>query len=185
MHFLELLGVPPSGWTLCLLLGLLYLWGRWRLRRRRRGEHGALGPRRFATVYVFHDTECPHLFKVGMTRRLTKVRMAEVSRAMADRAPLLQVYAVEMHFARAVEHEAHRLLQRYRARWKRGSSRGTEWFALRRWNALGTVTSAVEQAAWTVRTRAIRQGRWSDAMDVKARKTWSKAGSRGRASLFT
>jgi hypothetical protein len=169
--------------ALAALLLLVVLFAKWRRTHRRRSR-ADLGRGAWGTIYVFHDPKHPDVVKVGTTRRLSKVRKAEVSRHMAAKSPLVQVFAIDMPFARAVEAEAHRLLRKHRARWAPGSSRGREWFVLPDQEGLAIITDALERAAWKVRAAALQQGRWWDDADTQARKSWRDRHRYVRSLLF-
>src|ERR1700712_2234725 len=58
-------------------------------------------------VYILQDCQHPRLFKIGMTTRSCKTRMAEVSRDMTGGADLEAVYSIRVPFVAAVEQVAH------------------------------------------------------------------------------
>lgn len=138
-----------------------YGWRRWAKSRVLR-LGGGTG---WGTIYVFRDRANSRLVKVGTTRRLSKTRKCEVSRTMADGADLVQVYAVDMPFARAVETLAHRNLRRRRA----NVGRGREWFWAAEDGGIEHIVSAIRQSASEVRAIASRRNRWPADMDTKAR----------------
>lgn len=133
----------------------------------------------WGTVYVFRDRSS-RLVKVGTTCRKSVTRKREVSRDMLDGADLVQVYAVDMPFARAVETEVHRKLRRHRAR--RGQCRELYWAADD--GNIDHVVQAIRQSAWAVRKTAEKNGRWQAWMDAKARTVVSGQGKLTRAPLF-
>jgi hypothetical protein len=135
--------------------------------KRRRVPPVWLGRFTLGTVYIFQDRQNPGLIKVGVTSRLCKTRKTEVSRTMADGGDLRQVYALDhMPFPMAVERLAHGFLRHSRVYWPKGSSRGVEWFRIRDEGGIDRAISAVEKAAWTVRTAARRKKRWPTKADA-------------------
>jgi T5orf172 domain-containing protein len=122
------------------------------------------------TVYIARDRSLDvqgeiRVIKIGVTRRRdVRVRMIEIARDMGG-DPVCIWKIDHVPFPKAVEFVSHRLLERYRIVWPRGSRRGTEWFHAVGNDGLERAISAVGKACRRVRRKAKARKRWSDKAD--------------------
>jgi hypothetical protein len=156
--------------VLFLVFAVLVTLGRrcWRLYRRYRPRI-SLGTFMRGTVYIFLDHSLTikgkTVIKIGRTqRKRAEVRMEEVMRDMGGNLTI--AYTLKhVPFPSAVEYVAHQLMDAKRIRWKRGSTRGREWFSVDGEKGLAAAIARVERAARMVRRSALRRKRWPVTAD--------------------
>lgn len=111
------------------------------------------------TVYLMQPDNDARLFKLGYTSRRTLERRRELQRAGDGRLRI--VCSVTMPHAYALEQ---RLLRRMRGGWRffrrRSSPRGTEWFYLRRGEAISDIQTLMDREARRVRFAAVVRLSW-------------------------
>ncbi len=148
---------------LCRRFGRYYR--RWRPRI-------SLGKQMTGTVYLAWDRSLSKspldpnsIIKIGVTQhRDVSVRMEGIRKSMGG-DPVCIWKMDHVPYPYAVEFAAHQLMEKYRAYWLRGSTRGREWFHSDGRAGLDLAIAAITKACALVRAKARRRRRWSDKAD--------------------
>ncbi|WP_373634747.1 GIY-YIG nuclease family protein [Yoonia sp. SS1-5] len=126
----------------------------------------------FGTVYLMQARDTPRLFKVGFTKRRTKDRRGELNRVARDDMAI--VYTVSLPWARSCE-----TLVLGRLRWnpfRRGDTRGTEWFWLGKRESIEAIVRKIDRAARDTRRMARWRWSWPTGAEIREFRAHEKGG---------
>lgn len=143
-----------------------------RRRRQRRRKAIAWFRRRpaWGTVYLMQSLDEPDLFKVGFTNRQTKDRRAELKGKVGGRLKVF--YTLSMPNAYFTEQLVLRRLRRRLL--GRGDHRGTEWFRLRKKEAVPDMVDRIHEAACRIRLVSKMKLSWPSGQDFVIYKSWDR-----------